>query len=270
MLIIGERINTVRPDVAAALKERKAAFFQEEVVRQVEAGADMIDVNAGSEVENEPANMAWLVEVVQSAVDVPLCIDSYNPDAVAIGLKKSRHQEQAIANSITLQRGRYDRVLSLVKEYGCSVVGLPIDDAGIPYGASERVEKALRLADVVSSYDIPLERLYIDLLAMAISTDTSQGVATLETLKQLKMKLPQVKTLYSLTGMSFGLPVRRLISCTFLPMLLYLGIDALILDPFTKSGQQLMAMIPTADMLLNRDRYCQNYIAAYQQGKLRF
>jgi 5-methyltetrahydrofolate--homocysteine methyltransferase len=270
MLIIGERINTVRPNVAMALKERQAAFFREEVLRQVEAGADMIDVNAGSEVEKEPANMAWLVEVVQSAVDVPLCIDSYNSEAVDVGLKNSRHKEQAIANSITLQRGRYDRVLPLVREYGCSVIGLPIDDAGIPYDVSGRVEKTLRLADVVSSYDIPLERLYIDLLAMAVSTDTRQGPVILETLKQLKMKLPQVQTLLSLTGMSFGLPARRLISCTFLPMLLFLGIDALILDPSTKSGQQLMAMITTADMLLDRDRYCQKFIATYHQGKLRF
>ena len=270
MRIIGERINTVRPNVAEALKARQADFFQEEARRQVEAGANMIDVNAGSEVEEEPANMAWLVEVVQSAVDVPLCIDSYNSDAVAVGLKNSRHKEQAIANSFTLQRGRYDKVLPLVKEYGCSVVGLPIDDAGIPYDVSSRVEKSLRLADAVSKYDIPLDRLYIDLLAMAASTDTRHTPVVLETLKQLKIKLPEVQTLLSLTGISFGLPARRLISCTFLPMLLYLGIDALIFDPSTRSGEQLMAMIPAADMLLNRDRYCQNYIAAYHQRKLRF
>ena len=236
----------------------------------MEAGADLIDVNAGSEVEKEPANMAWVVEVVQAAVDVPLCIDSYNPEAVAIGLEKSRHREQAIANSITLQRGRYQHTLSLVKDYGCSVIGLPIDDEGIPYDAKGRVEKTLRLADVVSSYDIPLERLYIDLMAIPIATDTMQGLAILDTLKQLKVELPQVQTTLSLTGMSFGLPARGLILITFLPMLLYLGIDALIMDPSTKAGKQLMAMITTSEMLFNRDRFCQSYIAAHNQGKLKF
>lgn len=266
--IIGERINTVRPDVAQALEQRHAAFFRQEALRQVEAGADIIDVNAGSEVEKEPVNMGWVVEVVQEAVDAPLCIDSYNPEAVAIGLAKSRHRQQAIANSITLQRGRHQHILPLVKEYGCSVIGLPIDDKGIPYDAPGRIEKTLRLADVVSSYDIPLERLYIDLMAISIATDTKQGFAILDTLKQLKVELPQVKTIISLTGMSFGLPARRLILSTFLPMLLYLDIDTLIMDPSTRAGRQMMAMITTSEMLFNRDRFCGNYITAYNQGKL--
>ena len=130
MLIIGERINSTRESIAQAIKEKNSSFIQQEALKQVEAGADYVDVNAGIFMEEETKYLSWLVEVVQEATDKPLCIDTSKTEALAAALKACRNK--ALVSSITAEKVRYDAFLPLIKQYECSLSALCIDESGIP------------------------------------------------------------------------------------------------------------------------------------------
>ncbi len=264
MLIIGERINTVRKRVLQGYQEKNSGYIREEAIRQAEAGADVIDVNAGTGIDVEPGNMAWAVEIVQDAVDVPLCIDSPNPQTIRAGLDACRDKKNAWANSITLEKERIDGILPLAKEYGCPVIALCMDTDGVPTTSEKRIEIAKKLVDVVDSHGIPLQSLYLDPLIEPVSIKTDRGLVSLDTVRGIKSALPGIKTVICLSAISFGLPERRLINRVYLPLLMYEGIDAVFLDPL---DSKLMASLKTADVLLDRDEYCLNYIKAYREGK---
>ncbi len=265
MLIIGERINTVRKRVLQGYQEKNSGYIHEEAIRQAEAGADVIDINAGMDIDVEPSNMAWAVNIVQNAVDIPLCIDSPNPQTIRAGLDACRDKEKAWANSITLEKKRIDHILPLVKEYNCPVIALCMDESGIPETAERRVKVAKKLVDIVDSYGIPLKNLYLDPLIEPISIKTDRGLVPLHTVRGIKSALPGVKTVICLSAISFGLPERKLINRVYLPLLMYEGIDAVFLDPL---DSKLMTSLNAASVLLDRDEYCLNYISGYREGKL--
>ncbi len=265
MLIIGERINTVRKRVLQAYRKNDSEYIREEAINQAEAGADIIDINAGTNIDIEPDKMAWAVKVVQEAVNIPLCIDSPNPQTIRAGLAACKDKKKAWANSITLEKSRIDGILPLVKEYNCSVVALCMDKDNIPKTAEGRVEAAKKLVDIVNNYGIPLENLYLDPLVEPISIKTDRGLVCLQTIKGIKSALPGIKTVICLSAVSYGLPKRRLINRVYLPLLMYEGTDAIILDPL---DSKLMMNIEVADTLLDRDEYCLNYINAYREGRI--
>lgn len=265
MLIIGERINTVRKKVLQAYQEKDSEYIREEAIRQSEAGADIIDVNAGTNLDIEPDKMAWAVKVVQEAINSPLCIDSPNPQTIGSGLAACRDKENAWANSITLEKSRIDGILPLVKEYNCSVVALCMEKDSIPKTAEGRVEAAKKLVDIVNNYGIPLQNLYLDPLIEPISIQTDRGLVCLQTIKGIKSALPGIKTVICLSAISYGLPKRRLINRVYLPLLMYEGIDAIILDPL---DSKLMMNLKAGDTLLDRDEYCMRYIGADRKGEL--
>lgn len=264
--IFGERINSTRPLVAKALEEKDRAFLQKEALDQVGAGASVIDVHAGTFWNKEPEYVVWAIEAIQGVVDVPIAVDSLNPGVLAAGLQACRKKEESIANSITLEKERVEEVLPLVKEYGCKVVALTIDQEGrIPETAKGRLEVAQKLVAEVDRYGIPRHRLYLDALGMPIGVDTGQGLVVLESLRLMKEAFPDIKTILSTTAVSYGLPNRRLIHRSFLPMLLVFGLDAVVLDPLDK---ELMATVIACEALLDRDEFCQAYVQAHRQGKL--
>ncbi|GFP32018.1 5-methyltetrahydrofolate--homocysteine methyltransferase [Candidatus Hakubella thermalkaliphila] len=264
--IFGERINSTRPSVAEALEERDRVFLQKEALDQARAGANVIDVHTGTFWHKEPEYVVWAIEAIQEVVDVPIAVDSLNPGVLATGLQACRKKEEAIANSITLERERVEEVLPLVREYGCKVVALTIDQEGrIPETAKGRLEIAQKLVAEVDRYGIPRHRLYLDALGMPIGVDTGQGLVVLESLKLMKAAFPDVKTIISTTAVSYGLPNRRLIHRSFLPMLLAFGLDAVVLDPLDK---ELMATVIACEALLDRDEFCQKYVRAHREGKL--
>lgn len=263
MIIVGERINASRKRIAEAIQGRKAELLQREALQQVGAGASYIEVNAGVFGEGEAIHLAWLVERVQEATLTPLCIDTENPQALATALK--RHRGKAIANSITAQKGRYHATVPLLREYGCAVVALCIDDAGIPEAAAERVQIAARLIEDLVADGIALEDIYVDPLVRPISVDCKSALVALHAIEQVKKTCPEVQTICGLSNVSFGLPLRKQINQVFAVMALMKGLDAAILDPCDK---RLMANIITASALLGRDEYCLNYIRAYREGRL--
>lgn len=263
MLIVGERINSTRESIAKAIGEQNVAFIQQEARQQAEAGAEYIDINSGALLSEETKYLTWLVEIVQDIVDKPLCIDTGNAEALEAALKLCK--KRAMVSSISAEKKRYDLFLPLIKQYGCNMVALCVDDSGIPPTAEGRVRVADSLINSLISDGIALQDIYLDCLAQSVGTDSKAGVVTIETIRQVMTGHPGVHTIIGLSNVSFSLPIRRLINQSFAVLCLGVGLDAAILDPTNKN---LMANILAAKALLGQDKYCTNYIKAYRAGKL--
>ena len=265
MLIIGEKINTINARVCRAVEERDGQFIRELAAAQAKAGADVIDVNVGTAPDVEPDNMRWAVQTVQECTDLPLSIDSPYPPTVRAGLEAYRDRERAWADSITLEKSRLEGLLPVVAEYGCRVIGLCIDENGVPPTSGGRVEIARRLVDEVDRWGVSLDKLYLDALVKPVGVEPTAGLVSVETLRAMRAALPDVKTVICLSAISFGLPTRRLLNRTFLPLLLHAGVDAIFLDP---TDRRLMATLKAAQTVLGRDPYGMEYIRAYRSGLL--
>lgn len=265
MLIVGERINTFKKRVMRAYEEKDAAYIRDEALRQAEAGAQVIDINAGSAIDVEPDNMKWAVEVIQEVMDLPLCIDSPNPGTIQAGFRACKNKQKAWANSITLEKERIDNILPLVKEYQCTVVALCRDESGVAQSAEQRVEVAKKIVDLIDHRGIALGNLYLDPMIEPLSVRSDGGLMSVHTLLGLKRELPQVKTIISLSGISFGLPERKLLHRSFMPMLMYAGLEAVFLDPLDR---YLMQSVTASGALLDQDEFCMGYITASREGKL--
>jgi 5-methyltetrahydrofolate--homocysteine methyltransferase len=245
MEIIGERINTSIKYIEKAYSDRDSKVIQEEALKQVEAGANMLDVNAGLKLEENIKRIEWAVDIIQEVTDVPLWIDSTHPKAIEAGLRRCRDIKNTAANSISLQKGRIEGILPLVKELGCKVVGITIDEKGVMPDYSEgRLEIAKRLADIIDSYDIPLDYVYIDFIL-------------------IKKEIPQVKSLVNVSAATWKLPKRNFATRTLQAMLMAAGLDAVILNPLDK---ELMATIIVSDTLLGNDKDCKKYMKAFEEG----
>ncbi len=261
MFIIGELINSTRKRIREAVVSRDAGCIREIALKQKEAGACMLDVNggvAGQEVEC----LTWLVEVVQEAVDLPLCLDSSDPAALgaALPLVKGR----AMINSITAEEARFQAVLPLVKEFKTGIIALSME-ATPPSGVADRVETGCRLVDRLTAQGVALDDIYVDPCVLPVSTGGEHGRGVAEAVSQIMARYPGVHTSVGLSNVSFGLPARRLLNQTFLVLLLSRGLDAAIIDP---CDRQLMANLAAAEALLGRDEYCGRYLKAFRQGKL--
>ena len=266
MVIIGERINTCRKRIREAYAARDAECIRNEARRQADAGAEVIDINAGSSIDVEPENMAWAVQVVQEVVDLPLCIDSPNPATIVAGLNACKNPQAAWADSITLEEERTEQILPVCRDYQCPVIALCRDESGMPSSAQQRVEVAKRLVDTVARYGIALDKLYLDPMIEPLSVRNDAGLVSLHALQELKARLPHIKTVISLSGISFQLPERRLLHRVYLPMLMYAQLDAVFLDPL---DTPLMTAARAARTVLGQDEFCMEYLAAHRAGRLR-
>ncbi len=265
MLIIGEKINTVNARVRRAVEERDGSYIQHLARSQAEAGAHVIDVNVGGLPGVEPELMQWAVGVVQEVTDLPLAIDSTDPQTIHAGLAACAHPERAWANSVTLEKDRLRGILPLVCEYGCTVVALCIDERGVPGDPAGRVEVAKHLVDEMQRWGIPLDRVYIDCLVQPVSVEPEAARVSLETVRAVQVELPGIKTAICLSGISYGLPARRALNRAFLPPLLEAGVDAIFLDPLDRA---LGTVLRASRVLFGGDPLGLEYIAAYRAGQL--
>jgi len=263
MIIVGEQINTSRKSIAEAVETRNASYIVKIAREQAEAGAHYIDVNAGTFLEQETECLCWLVETVQGELDVPLCLDSPNPRALAEAMKC--HKGEPIINSISLEAERFRAVLPIVTSQPCRVVALCMAEMSMPTTVEDRVQVGGELVSRLTAAGIPLEKIYVDPLIQPISVDTGMGLAALGAIARIMSDFPGVNTICGLSNISFGLPARRLINRDFLSLCLSHGLSAVILDPTDK---QLMATLMSVEMLLNRDEYCDRFITAYQNGRI--
>jgi len=264
MLIVGERINATRKFIGEAIVKRDREFIIKEVVEQEKAGASMIDVNAGKSPEKEIEDMKWLIEVVQTATNLPLCIDSANPKAIEVALKLNKNGKPLV-NSVTDEEKKIKEVLPLVKEYDASIVALTIDEKGVPENVERRKEIANNLVNKILNFGIKIEDIYVDPCIFPISTNTMNALYSIETIKWIKANFPGIKTIIGLSNISYGLPLRSLINQAFVVLCMYSGLDAALIDPLDK---KMVSLIYATDSLLNKDEYCMNYITAAKEGKL--
>ena len=264
MIIVGEKINTSLKGVKEAVINRDVDFIQKLAMEQEKNGADYIDVNCGTLINEEVEALPWLVKTVQQVVDKPCCIDSPNPEAIAAALKV--HKGKAMINSITGEESRYEQIVPLVKEYKSGIVALTMDDdSGISEDANIRITIGEKLIDRLNKDGIPIEDIYIDPLIQPISTSSNMGIVALDTIKAIKEKYPKVHFMCGLSNVSFGLPKRGLLNYTFLVLCMMAGLDGAILDP---GNRQMMAMIVAAEALLNKDEFTMNYLQAFRDGLL--
>jgi len=261
MKIIGERINGTQTQVKRAVSERDGAFIQRLAQRQVEAGAHWLDVSAGTSPEREPNDLVWLVQTVQEAVDVPLCLDSANPRALAAAIKEVR--KTPLINSISGEPQRLEAILPLVTEHGCPVIALAMDEKGIPKTCEQRMEVVRKVMKVVRASGVPDGNVYIDPLAMALATNTDSALITLDTMRAIRREFPEAHLTMGLSNISFGLPARSYINRAFLTLALDAGLDSAILDPLDR---EMMAALVAAKLVLGHDRHCLNYTHAYRDG----
>ena len=256
-VLIGERINpTGRKKLAAALQAGDMAVLREEAIAQFHAGADILDVNVGTSGVDEVALLPQAVKVVMDAVDVPLCLDSDNPKALAAALRV--YKGRPIVNSVNGQEDRLREVLPLIKEYGAVVIGLTMDDEGIPKDSDRRVAIAHKIVERAQALSIPREDIIIDSLALTVATDGKAALATLDTIRRVKAEFGVNQTLGA-SNISFGLPERPIINHAFLTLAIAAGVTC----PVVHAAQVHPAILAT-DLLLGRDHYAMRYIKGYR------
>jgi 5-methyltetrahydrofolate--homocysteine methyltransferase len=262
MFIIGELINCTRKKVGAAAEQKDADFIKDVALRQVAAGAHMLDVNGGI-AGREAECLTWLVGIVQEVTELPLSLDSSDPEALRAALPLC--QQRPLINSITDEPARFQAVLPLLQEYRARVIALSMGASGPPTGVDDRVGTACRLVDRLAAAGIPLDDIYVDPCVLPISTGPEHGPSVLEAVARIAGRYPGVHISVGLSNVSFGLPLRKLVNEVFLVLLMARGLDAAIVDP---CDRQLMANIAAAEALLGRDPYCVAYLRAYRAGKL--
>lgn len=254
MIVIGEKINGTRKDVAEAIENRSTEVIVHLARDQAIAGADYIDVNAGTHPDREPEDMAWLVETIQQYTQTPLCLDSANSIALKAGLKVAR--KRPMLNSLSGEKHRIEGLMPLIREYNTELVILAVDDDGIPNSAAKRMSIIRRLVEKVRHTGIKDEQLYIDPLVTAIATDNRSGTVALETIRLVRKEFSQVHITCGLSNISYGQPARSLINQAFAPLAMAAGLDCAFIDPL---DSRLYQMILATEMILGRDPDCQNY-----------
>jgi 5-methyltetrahydrofolate--homocysteine methyltransferase len=262
MLVIGERINASRRQIAQSISSRDAAFIQREAETQVSAGAHSLDVNAGTFVGEEAAHLKWIIEVVQEVTDVPLSIDS--PDHEVIRSVLPLVKSKPIINSITMEPARLNGILPLVSEYDAKIIALCQAEEPAADTIEAKVDIARQLVERLTAAGISLDNVYIDPLVYPLSTNTGSALATVDAIAEIMREFPGVHTTCGLTNVSYGLPNRKLVNRTFLVAAIMHGLDSVIMDPTDK---QLYGALKAALMLAGRDDFCMDYITAFRAGR---
>lgn len=260
MLIIGELINCTRKKVGEAAEKRDAEFFRDLARKQATAGAHLLDVNGGLP-EKEVELLSWLVDLVQSVVDIPLCLDSADPQALVQALPRCK--QRPMVNSISDEPARW-AMLPVLKEHRPKVIALCLSEAGTPTAVDDRVATASRLIDRLTAEGFALDDIYVDPCVMPLATGP-HGQNLLAAVSQIAARYPGVHISAGVSNVSFGLPVRKLLNQSFLLLLMAHGLDAAIVDP---CDPQLMMNLTAAEALLSRDAHCKSYVRAYREGKL--
>ncbi len=259
--LIGERINpTGRTALAAEMAAGNLERVGSDAVAQVEAGAAVLDVNAGIPMVDEPALLAEIVALVQSITDVPLCIDSSVVEALARGLET--YEGKPLVNSVTGEDARLEAVLPLVSKHEAAVIGLTMDEEGIPDTPARRLEVARKILNRAGDHGIPAADVLIDPLVLPVGATPMAGRIALETLRLVRAELG-VNTVCGASNISFGLPDRPAVNSAFLSMSVAAGITAVIANPLDEASR---TGILTGDLLMGNDEHCMNWITAHRKS----
>lgn len=263
MIVIGEKINGTRKAVNAAILARDAQFIADLAAEQAAAGADYLDVNAGTNPDREVEDMLWLLEVVQGAAETPICIDSSSPATLKAALEHVK--AVPMVNSINADPRRLEAFIPLIAERGCPVIALALDESrsGMPKDNAERLQNVARIFEATRAAGIADAQVYVDPLIMSVATDNSACVQALDCIRAIRAAYPEAHITGGLSNISFGLPERALVNRTFLTLALGAGLDSAVCNP---ANRALIESLKATEMLLGRDRFCRKYTTAAKAG----
>lgn len=258
-VIIGERINpTGRKDLLRELKEGNYNIVRSDALAQIEAGAKIIDVNAGVPGEDEEPILKDMMYAVMEVTDAPLCIDTADNTALETAL--SIYEGKALINSVNGEEERLESVLPLVKEYDASVIGLCMDDDGIPATPDDRLKVAAKIIERADQYGISADRIIIDPLALTMGSDHNAGRISIETIEKVVEEFG-VNVTMGCSNISFGMPDRAVINSNFIAMSILAGMTAPITNPLE---EEVVLAIKAADLVMGRDDFGMSWIKAYR------
>jgi len=259
-VLIGERINpTGRKKLAAALKGGDWEYLQEQALRQVEVGADILDVNVSMTGADQVSLLPRAVEVVMDVVDVPLCIDSDDPAALKASLEV--YEGKPLVNSVTGEEKSLSSVLPLIEEYGAAVIGLTMDEEGIPTDPGKRVAIARKIVERAESLGIKRQDVVLDCLTLTIGADITSGVVTIGAIRRIKEELG-VNMSSGASNISFGMPDRDCINNAFLAIIIASGVTCPIVNV-----AKVRPIVLATDLLMGRDKFAMRYIEDYRKRK---
>jgi len=259
-VIIGERINpTGRKKMLKALQDGDFDMVRQDAKSQVEAGARILDVNAGVPGADEPALLKQVMATVMEVTDVPLCIDTADPEALEAALKT--YEGKALINSSNGEERSMGAVLPLAKEYGAAVIGLCMDDEGIPTTADARLKVAAKIIERAGKLGIPVEDIVIDPLALTMGSDHTAGLVAMQTIEKVIAEFG-VNITMGASNISFGLPDRKYINSTFIAMAIHAGLTCPITNPLEP---EVSIAIKAADLSMGRDEYGMTWIQAFRK-----
>lgn len=259
MIVIGERINGMFKKIGQAIASQDEAPIIEMAQAQVEKGANYLDLNVGPASDDPVSAMQWLVNTVRKATDAPLAIDSPKPDVIRAGLDIAG--SNSLINSTTGEAEKLAALMPLAAEYGCPIIGLTIDENGVPRNAAGRAEVALKIVASAMEHGVPPENVWIDPVILPIAYTQNQP-EVLKAIGECKLLSdPPPMTVLGLSNVSQGTQYRSLVNRTYLVMAIAYGLDAAIMDPL---DDDLMDAMITAELLMNKTVYCDDFLKAYR------
>ena len=258
-VIIGERINpTGRKKFQELLRAGDLSTITVDVESQIKGGADMLDVNMGVPLTDEPALLSKAIKMIQGMTDMPICIDSSVIEALQAGLEA--YEGKALVNSMTGEDDRMELILPLIKKHNAAIIALPNDEIGIPATAAERIVITEKIIRTVEKHGISLDNLVIDPLAMTVGADPDAVKITLETIHLIREKWGLNMTLGA-SNISFGLPNRHALNAAFLPAAMSHGLTCAVMDARTPAINEA---VRAADLLLGMDQWGGNWISRFR------
>ncbi|HOJ30590.1 MAG TPA: dihydropteroate synthase [bacterium] len=266
MIIVGERINATRKKIGEALIKKDEKFFLKEAKKQIEAGSDFLDLNAGTGIGHETENLMWLINLVQAAYpDVHLALDSSNTNVLAECLPLVKNKP-VMLNSVNAEEKKLKEFLPLVKNFpDIYIVALTMDDSGIPSSFEKRIEIACTLYEQLINSGVKKENIFYDALVQPVGTDIDAFNTYLKALRGIKERLPATRSICGLSNVSFGLPKRSLINKYAFAIAMHEGLDAVIIDPVDPGIIEARCI---AGVLTGKDQFCMNYISHFREGKI--
>jgi len=264
VIIIGELLNGMYKNVGKAIVEKDRAVIQRIAKAQVEAGADVLDLNCGPVSKDQVSDFRWLIDAVEEVTDRTIAIDSSKPKVIEEVIKSAKNK--TIINSTTADAEKLEILVPLAKQHNSGLIGLSINKKGIPQNREQRLELAANIVAFCMENDFPVTDLYLDPVVMPVDVAQAQLKEILESIREFKLLCePAPKTVVGLSNISQGVVDRSLVNRTFLIMAQAAGLDAAIVDPL---DSKLMDSMITAELILNKQIYCKAYIEAYKKSKL--
>ena len=261
-LIVGELINSSRKIIRDSIENRDNSYIRNIAKQQVEAGANYLDVNCCEVLKDEMDAMRWLIDTIFEVVDVPLCIDTPNPEVMELGLSLARNGK-SLVNSLTGEKERYLVMLPLALKYNAAVCALSMDDQGVSDTTHDRLRVTRKLVNDLTRDGMDLSDIYLDLLVQPVATKDRNGVEMLEAVRIVKKEFPDIHVICGLSNISYGLPNRKILNRVFMIQAMTMGVSAFILDPLDRV---LMGYLYASQALLGRDEFCKSYLNAHRKG----